>query len=483
MNNKPLIKLFKTSKNCYLYDANKNAIINISNNQYEFLENCMKNNVDDYIKSEKTKKLCKEGFLSSNRVKEVIHPDDELLAFQLDNNIKMLTLQITQQCNFRCEYCVYSGNYLNRTHSNSKMSISTAFKGIDFIIKHSKNNNEICIGFYGGEPLLEFNFVKQCIEYAEKKAEGKSLSFTMTTNGSLLSDEIIEFLYKHNVFLTISLDGPQEIQDNHRKLTLNNSGSFNKVFNNIINLKDNFPDYTKSISFNAVIDTQSDFYCIDKFFLDNEIVKDITVTSTLISNNYKKSDINVDEDYYLKHEYELFRIFYYLIRGNNIKNCSKIAVNTYNELLNFSKKLKPQKMLPEKGHHSGPCTPGTARLFMSADGFFYPCERVSESSDLMKIGHVDTGFDINKVRKILNLGQVDSESCKNCWSIRLCTICAAILDTSENEFSLKRKKECCKQCKENVEEMLKNYCFLKEFGHNFDEHYEPIPINYDLITN
>lgn len=478
MNNRPLIKLFETSKKYYMYDTNKNAIININDKQYKSLENCIKNNVNDYKKSKETNELCKEGFLSSNRVKEIVHHDDELLSYYLENNMEMLTLQITQQCNFRCEYCVYSGDYLNRSHSSKKMSISTAFKGIDFIIAHSINNNNICIGFYGGEPLLEFDFIKQCIAYAEKKAEGKKLSFAMTTNASLLTDEITEFLYKHDVVLTISLDGPEEIHDSHRKLALNNSGSFNKVINNIISLRENFPDYIDKISFNAVIDPQSDFSSIDKFFLDNKIVKDITMSSTLISDNQRKSNIKISEDHYLEQEYELFRIFYYMIRKKNIKNCSRILMNDYYGMLSFSKKMKPQKMLSEKTHPSGPCTPGVHRLFLNADGFFYPCEKINESSELMKIGHIDSGFDINKVRKILNLGQVNSESCKNCWAIRFCTICAAKLDTGENEFSVKRKEECCKGVRASIEERFKNYCFLKEFGHNFDGN-EPVINMFD----
>jgi len=455
-----------------MYDANKNTILNINDRQYNFLENYMKSNVDDYIESEEINKLCKEGFLSSNRVKDIVHPADELLSFHLDNNIKMLVLQVTQQCNFRCEYCVYSGNYLNRTHSSKRMSISTALKGIDFLISHSKNHDEINIAFYGGEPLLEFNFIKECIDYAEKKADGKKVTFSMTTNGSLLTDEIVEFLYKHDVELTVSLDGPKEIHDNHRKLASNNRGSFDKVINNIINIEKKFPEYINNILFNAVIDIQNDFCCIDKFFLSYDVVKDISMMSSLITDNYKKSDIKMNEDYYLKQEYELFRIFYHSIRKKNTKNCSRIVMQDYNEILKLSKYLIPQKMLPEKTHPSGPCIPGTQRLFINVDGFFYPCERVSESSELMKIGHIDTGFNIEKARKILNLGKSNEESCKNCWAIRFCGICAALADNAEKEFSKKIIEKRCKNVKASLEERFKDYCFLKEFGHNFEENEE-----------
>ncbi|WP_253205646.1 Cys-rich peptide radical SAM maturase CcpM [Clostridium estertheticum] len=469
MNNKSFIKLFKTSDKYYMYDVNKNTILNISNTQYDILKKYLECNTDNYIESEEISKLCKEGFLSSNRVKEIIHPANELLSFYLENNVKMLILQVTQQCNFRCEYCGFSGGYLNRGHSNKKMDISTALKGIDFLINHSKNNDEIYISFYGGEPLLEFNLIKQCIEYCEKEADCKKIAFNMTTNGSLLTDEIIEFFYKHNVLLTISLDGPKEIHDIHRKFASNNHGSFDKVISNLINIEKNFPDYINKVTFNAVIDPQNDFDCIDRFFLNDDTVKNIIMRSSIISANYNKTLIKVDENYSLKHDYELFRFFYYLIRKKNVENCSKIAAQVYDQISLFSKKLIPEKLIPEKTHPSGQCIPGCQRLFMSVDGFLYPCEKASESSELMKIGHIDTGFDINKIGKILNICKLKEDDCKNCWAIRFCGICACSVDNTKNEFSKELKEEYCKRLKSSIEEELKDYCFLKEFGHIFSE--------------
>lgn len=470
MNNRPLIKLFKTRGKNYMYDTNKNSILNINDEQYNFLKNCIEDNVNDYIEAEETNKLYKDGFLSSNKVKEIIHPEDELLSFHLENNVKMLTLQVTQQCNFRCEYCIFSGSYLNRSHSNKKMSISTALKGIDFLINHSKNHNKIIVSFYGGEPLLEFNFIKQCIEYAEKKADGKKVIYSMTTNGSLLTDEIVEFLYKHNVTLTISLDGPKEVHDIHRKLASNNCGSFDKVINNIINIEKKFPEYIKKLHFNAVIDTKNSFSCIDKFFLTYDMVKDIPLISGLISYKYKKNNTEMyDEDYFLKRNYEFFRILYSFIRKEDTANCSKIVMPQYENLLQLSQNLTPRKMLPEKAHPTGPCIPGVQKLFMNADGFFFPCEKVSESSEIGKLGHIDTGFDIDKVRNVLNIGKVNGEACKNCWAIRFCSICVALLDSTEKEISLEKRETFCEGVKANLEEKFKNYCVLKEFGHNFEE--------------
>lgn len=467
---KPFVKLFKTPANYYLYDVNRNSILKIDNKTYNYLVN-----YDDYsdnalIESVTIKNLRSNSFLSSNKTREIIHPSDKLLPYYLNNNVRMMTLQVTQQCNFRCEYCVYSGSYSNRTHTNKRMSISTAFKGIDFLINHSKNSNEIILGFYGGEPLLEFDLIKKCIDYAEKKAEGRNLQFAMTTNGSLLTDDIISYLSKHNVNLTISLDGPKEIHDIHRKFASNNCGTFNTVMKNIINLKTNYPTYTEKILFNAVIDAQNNFNCIDEFFTKDKTVKDINMMSSLISNKYSNSNIQISDSYNSQTEYELFKIFYYKVKKKDIENCSRIMMQEYFRIVQLGSEMLPQEKLPAKMHHGGPCIPGVQRLFMNVDGFLYPCEKASETSEHMKIGHIDSGFDIEKSRKILNIGKIDEDSCKNCWAIRLCILCAPCIDDTHS-FSSKLKYKHCANMKAMLIETLKNYCVLKELGCDLQEEF------------
>ncbi len=145
----------------------------------------------------------------------------------------MITLQVTQNCNLHCSYCAYSGNYENRSHKALNMDIETAKKGIDYLIEHSPDNEIVDIGFYGGEPLLTFNLIKECVAYAEKKAEGKNMMFNLTTNGTLIKPEMIDFFEKHNVSITISIDGPREIHDLNRKFAHSGTGSFDIMMKNL----------------------------------------------------------------------------------------------------------------------------------------------------------------------------------------------------------------------------------------------------------
>ena len=133
----PFIHLFKTSLGYYVYDVNTGQVLKIDKGVYDYLKNAGRE-VDE-LSLEKVNLLKKEGFLKSNRVKITEHPYTLLLPDALQTRVCNLILQVTQNCNLRCEYCIYSGNYDTRKHSNNRMSFEIAKKSIDFLIEHSKN--------------------------------------------------------------------------------------------------------------------------------------------------------------------------------------------------------------------------------------------------------------------------------------------------------------------------------------------------------
>ena len=114
-----LCRVFETPMGKYVYDTNRNAIINISDDTYIFLNKNKDRGFEDLedIPNE-IKLMMQEGFLSSNKVSKIEHSLTRYLEDILDNKVQTLTLQVTQQCNLRCEYCAYSGTYTNRRHSD-----------------------------------------------------------------------------------------------------------------------------------------------------------------------------------------------------------------------------------------------------------------------------------------------------------------------------------------------------------------------------
>ena len=466
-NDKPFIHLMKTPYGYYVFDVNTNSILRITQPVYEYLLRKRKReqiNANSNI-IETIENLKSRGFLLSHKPKEMIHPVNEYLEYYLNNKLRKITLQVTQNCNFRCSYCIYSetDNEMQRTHSNKRMSFGTAKRAIDFFIEHSRDNDSINIGFYGGEPLLEIELIKKCIIYAETISEGKEISFSITTNGSLLKSDLIEFFIKHNVLILISLDGPKQVHDRHRRLSANGCGSFDIVEKNIVNIKKRYPEYLKKISFNVVIDPQDDSKCVNEFFLNYELFKEINVRTSLIDDSYSNEKVYFTEDYVVKDQYEYFKMLLNKFGRVSNTNISPIAeqrfISTENAISNLGEMIK----LPDKMSHSGPCIPGVRKLFISVNENMYPCERVSELSEAMKIGNLDDGYNIEKVRNLLNIVKLSEERCKNCWVISNCSICAKYADNIQN-LSPELKSSYCNMTRKAFERKLLDYIALKEIG-------------------
>lgn len=475
-NDNPFIHLFKTPYGFYIYDVNTNSILRIEEDVFQCLfreqKNLLKEN--EVFPGEAYKvieSLKKEGLLSSNRPSEIIHPQDEYLEYLLDYKLTKMTLQITQQCNFMCSYCPYASvsNTAQRKHSDKTMTYETATKAIDFLIKHSIDSDSINIGFYGGEPLLEFELISKCVEYARNKAVGKELGFNMTTNGTLLTLDKIDFLASNNFSVIISLDGPKNVHDKHRRFAANGSGSFDAIERNIIRIKDKFPEYFEKISFNVVLDPQDDIRHVNDFFADYSIFKDANIKESIIDDTYSEERAHRPWDFVIRQKYDLFiALLNYMGRADS--TCiSPLASDYLAHLKVMADDMGKSSRLSEKMSHSGPCIPGVRRTFVDVNGNLFPCEKVSELSEVMKIGNLDTGFEIEKARNLLNIGKLTEEKCNNCWALRHCTLCAKYADNIIN-LSPDLISSHCDAVRLETEKKLKNYVAIKEITANFLDH-------------
>ncbi len=339
---KPFIHLFKTPGGYYVFDVNTNIIMRVQKPVYEFLDEeqqCENKGFEHKVAEEDRiliENMIGRGFLSSKRVSQIQRPMDEILPDCLESKLRMMTLQLTQQYNLRCKYCVYSGNYLNREHSSRRMNFDTATKAIDFFIKHAGDTYSINLGFYGGEPLLEFGLIKKCIEYAEEKGEGKRITFNITTNGTLIDEGTIEYFEAHDISMTISLDGPKEVHDKNRRFAGNDTGTFDRIMENLDMIKAKFPEYLKNkVNFNVVMDPENDFSCANEFFTSYENIKDSLITSAEINRLYSKNSATTEvSDFVEKRNYELFKLFLWNINKLDRKYVSRLVIQYEGNLKN-----------------------------------------------------------------------------------------------------------------------------------------------------
>ena len=145
--------------------------------------------------------------------------------------LQTLVVNVTNQCNLACTYCYEYGEdkIVDTTNGQQPkfMSEATARDSVEFALRESRENKHAHITFFGGETLMNFPVLKSTIAYARQRAAevGKEIDFSLTTNATLLQPDVIEFLANERVGVTISIDGPEEMQDKFRVFN-NGQGSY-----------------------------------------------------------------------------------------------------------------------------------------------------------------------------------------------------------------------------------------------------------------
>jgi uncharacterized protein len=463
-----VIKTFKTPLGNYVYDRETNTIIAVNTEDYNSLERISqsKDKEEDLFTLSKYQK---KGLCKNSQLKHIEHPQDKVLEFHLKNRIEKITLQVTQNCNLRCSYCSYSGLYNQRPHANRVMSFDVMKKSIDFLMSRSTGIDRVNLGFYGGEPLLEISNIENLINYINENYPGKKMDYSLTTNGTIFTDKNIQFFIDNNFNIMISLDGPKELHNTNRVFS-NGKGSFDKIMENLKYIKDKYPSFFKQISFNTVIAPDSDYKCINNFFDVNDIIEDNDLSRSTLSEYNIKDSIAYDDLYFLTYKNQQLKILLSAIGLYDKKKVSKLFVKDFQNILRFYDELGQMHMIPSTAHPGGPCIPGARRPLIDVDGNIYPCERVSEASNNMKIGDIYSGYDIEKIRELLNVGKVTENECLGCWNFIHCGMCAATADDT-NELSREKKLSGCIRAKNSTLDTFKSICFLKENNFNFREDY------------
>ncbi len=323
-----------------------------------------------------------------------------------DEGIKRMDLFLSQDCNLNCHYCYtrHSGNIQKKN-----MSEEVARAAVDLLFQESNNIDKPAISFYGGEPLLRFDLMKTIIPYANRKAEEyhKSVKFSMTTNGTLLTDEVIDFLTENKVNTMVSFDGPQDIHDKNRIFT-DGSGTFERVFPAFNKLKKK-ADGTRTISVMRSFNTPMKDIAqslLDLGSTDFNIFPAISGGGQLIipyDNGDSGNNDNID--LYNKQFEEM--VVFFLDKGMLSQDKPPVDFSWFFQILDKKEKREIN------------CSAAYMRLAVDADGYILPCDHfIGETTFYM--GNVLTGPDWNFRETFKQMRAVNSKTCGICWARNLC---------------------------------------------------------------
>lgn len=389
-------------------------------NKYMFLKKC-------FFLSER--KLSQFGFLSTTLIEKKIE------------QLSSLTFEVTDKCNLQCKYCYYRDLYGGHDERFGKnMNFEIAKRLLDYLLNIWKDNTSprtIVIGFYGGEPLLNFNLIQSIVYYIKDHTISNIMfSYNMTTNGLLLS-KYIDFFVEYDFSILISLDGTKE--DNCLRVSPSGENSYERVYNNVKYVQQKYSDYFKNrVSFNCVYHSTSNLERITSFF-KSEFDKSISITEMNNSGVVKEKEY----DTIYKNVYEDIRLSSKNkeINKHLLYNSPQIASLTIfltkfisEKYTNYRDMYKPKinnKILP-----TGTCIPFDRKMFITVNGRILPCERISHEFSLGQIS--EDGIDFypgqivsfynDRFKKIIH-------QCNHCYMQGACSQCFFYLNPNDNKIN------------------------------------------------
>ncbi len=318
--------------------------------------------------------------------------------------VKALCLHIAHDCNLACRYCfAEEGEYHGR---RALMSYEVGKKALDFLIANSGNRQHLEVDFFGGEPLMNWDVVKRLVEYgrSQEKEHNKKFRFTLTTNGVLLNDEIMEFCNKEMSNVVLSLDGRKEVND-HMRPFRNGKGSYDLIV----------PKFQKF----AELRGDKDYFVRGTFTNKNlDFGEDVLHYADLGFKKMSMEPVVAEptEDYAIREE-DLPQILaeYDRLAAEYVKRHKEGRGFTF---FHFMVDLKQGPCVAKR--LSG-CGSGTEYLAVTPWGDLYPCHQFVGKEEFL-LGNVDTGVTNTAIRDEFKLCNVYAkEKCKDCFARFYCS--------------------------------------------------------------
>ena len=329
---------------------------------------------------------------------------EKYAKFAVPSPIKAMCLHIAHDCNLRCGYCFASTGGFGGTRR--LMSFDTGRRAIDFLLEKSGDRENLEMDFFGGEPLMNFEVVKQLVGYARsKEAEtGKKFRFTITTNGMLLDDDKIDFINREMSNVVLSIDGRREINDNIRK-RIDGTGCYDKIvplFRKLTDARGDKEYYVRGTFTRYNLDFSEDIFHLYECGFDQISVEPV---------------VSEPEAPYSLTEAQLSRIFEEYERlAQRIRESREKG-----EWFNFFHFMLDLDDGPCAIKRLRGCGSGNEYVAITPEGDIYPCHQFVGVNEF-KMGNLyDGSFDEAMKAKFAAAHVYSKEKCRNCWAKFYCS--------------------------------------------------------------
>ena len=410
-----MIHQYKSNGYNIVLDVESGAVHVVDDITYDVISLYEENSADEIISKLKSsynedeirecisevKELVEDGQLFTE---DIYEPFVEKFKEKRQTVVKALCLHIAHDCNLACKYCfAEEGEYHGR---RALMSFEVGKKALDFLVANSGNRVNLEVDFFGGEPLMNWDVVKQLVAYGRslEKPNNKKFRFTLTTNGVLLNDEVMEFVNKEMSNVVLSLDGRKEVNDRMRPFRTG-KGSYDLIV----------PKFQKL----AESRNQTNYYIRGTFTRNNlDFSEDV---KHFVDLGFKQMSIEPvvgpEEDPYSIREQDLPQIMeeYDKLALEYIDRYKKgNGFNFFHFMIDLTQGPCVYKRL------SG-CGSGTEYLAVTPWGDFYPCHQFVGNEDFL-MGNVDEGIIKPEiVKEFGNCNVYSKEKCKNCFAKFYCS--------------------------------------------------------------
>ncbi len=410
--------IHKYSQNGYniVLDTPSGAVMTVSNCAYDILD-YIQSTLEEKCPDEIIKKLSPqysvEEIIDAYEELYILYTEDILfsedsywdLATELGPApVKSLCLNVAHDCNLKCAYCFASQGDFGQ--EKCLMSLETAKAAIDFLIENSGTRKNLEVDFFGGEPLLNFELVKGTVEYARKieKDCSKNFRFTLTTNGVLLTEDIIKYINTEMSNIVLSIDGRKHINDRMRYFA-NGKGCYDLIipkYKALLTERGDKEYYVRGTYTRFNLDFADDvIHLFNEGF--NQISIEPAVTKELYNYSIRESDLpNIFSEYE-----KLAKLII------DIKNRGE-AINFFHFMLDLEEGPCAFKRL--RG-----CSCGNEYLAITPEGDIYPCHQFIGIDEWLMGNVVKKQFDTGIKEKLSSVNVYSKSECSDCWAKFYCS--------------------------------------------------------------